>query len=139
MGASISLPTWWRNLPSRYRLTVGECPECGSINFPPEGACRNCNALVEYARVEPEGTGEIVAKTIIQGGAPPEFADLLERQGEIGVVVVELDEGVRVPGMLTDVDPADVDRGDRVEAVRRRIYTQEGVPRYGCKFRPERS
>lgn len=138
MGAYISLPTWWRNLPSRYRLTVGECPECGTMNFPPEGACRNCKALVEYDRVEPEGTGEIVAKTIIQGGAPPEFADLLERQGEIGVVVVELDEGVRVPGMLTDVDPANVDRGDQVEAVRRRIYTQEGVPRYGAKFRPVR-
>ena len=136
MGAYISLPTWWRNLPSRYRLTVGECPSCGTANFPPEGACRSCNALVEYDRVESEGTGEIVAKTVIHGGAPPEFAELLERQDQIGVVVVELDEDVRVPGMLTDVDPSEVGRGDRVEAVRRRIYTQEGVPRYGFKFRP---
>ncbi|MFW5903148.1 MAG: Zn-ribbon domain-containing OB-fold protein [Halolamina sp.] len=138
MGAYISLPTWWRTLSSRYRLTIGECPACGTANFPPEGACRNCNALVEYEHVEPAGTGEIVAKTIVQGGAPPEFAALLERQGEIGVVLVELDEGVRVPGMLTDVDPANLERGDRVEAVRRRLYTQEGVPRYGFKFRPVR-
>ena len=136
MGAYISLPTWWRNLPSRYRLAVGECPECGTVNFPPEGACTGCNALVDFDVFEPAGTGEVVAKTIIQGGAPPEFAALLEKQGSIGVVVVELDEGVRVPAMLTDVDPEAVDSGDRVEAVVRRIYTQEGIPRYGFKFRP---
>lgn len=28
--------------------------------------------------------------------------------------------------------------GDHVEAVHRRLYTQEGVPRYGFKFRPVR-
>lgn len=137
MGAYISIPTWWRSLPSRYRLVVGECPACGAVNFPPEGACNGCNALVEYETVEPAGTGEIVAKTIVQGGAPPEFADLLARQGSIGVVVVELDEGARVPGMLTDVDPTAIGRGDRVEAVVRHLYTQEGLPRYGVKFRPE--
>ncbi|MFB6070026.1 MAG: Zn-ribbon domain-containing OB-fold protein [Halanaeroarchaeum sp.] len=136
MGAYISVPTWWRNLPSRYRLAVGECPECGAVNFPPEGACKRCGALVDYDVFEPAGTGEIVAKTIIEGGAPPEFADLLAQQGSIGVVVVDLDEGARVPGMLTDVDPETVGRGDRVEAVVRRLYTQEGIPRYGFKFRP---
>lgn len=138
MGAYISLPTWWRNLDSRYRLTLGRCPECGGVSFPPEGACPECNALVEYEEFEPTGAGTVAAKTIIQGGAPPEFADLLEQHGEIGVVVVELEEGTSVPGMLTDVDPDTVDRGDRVEAVVRRLYTQEGIPRYGFKFRPIR-
>ncbi|MFB6093669.1 MAG: Zn-ribbon domain-containing OB-fold protein [Halanaeroarchaeum sp.] len=137
MGAYISIPTWWRSLPSRYRLMVGECPECGAVNFPPEGACNSCIAVVEYDEFEAAGTGEIAAKTIVEGGAPPEFQELIDRQGSIGVVVVDLDEGARVPGMLTDVDPAEVTRGDRVEAVLRRLYTQEGIPRYGFKFRPE--
>lgn len=136
MGAYISLPTWWRNLGSRYRLELGRCPECGAHNFPPEGACRECNALPEYETTEAAGTGEIVAKTIIQGGAPPEFSNYLIKQESIGVVIVQLDEGVRVPGMLTDVDPDIVDHGEKVETVIRRIYTQEGVPRYGFKFRP---
>ncbi|MFB6124937.1 MAG: Zn-ribbon domain-containing OB-fold protein [Halanaeroarchaeum sp.] len=138
MGASISLPTWWRSLGSRYRLELGRCPECGAYNFPPEGACKECNALPEYEVVEAAGTGTVAAKTIIQGGAPPEFAGLLARQGSIGVVVVDLEEGARVPGMLTDVDPESVEHGDEVEAVVRRLYTQEGVPRYGFKFRPTR-
>jgi uncharacterized OB-fold protein len=38
--------------------------------------------------------------------------------------------------MLTDCDPTAVKRGDRVEAVVRRIYEQEGIVRYGVKFRP---
>lgn len=136
MGAYLSVPTWWRSLDQRYRLVLGECPECGTANFPPAGACTGCDARVDYEEFEPAGTGDVVARTVVTTGAPPEFADYLDREGAIGVVVVELDEGARVPGMLTDCDPAEVGRGDRVEAVVRRIYEQEGVVRYGYKFRP---
>lgn len=136
MGAYVSLPTWWRSLDSRYRLVVGRCSECGAHTFPPEGACVECNAVGSLVEVEPEGTGEILAHTVIESGAPPEFSDLLDAEGAIGVVLVELDEGARVPGMLTDCDPDEFGRGDRVEAVVRRIYEQEGVVRYGAKFRP---
>lgn len=137
MGAYVSLPTWWRNLAGRYRLVLGRCTECATYNFPAEGACAECNALDSLDAVEPEGTGTIVSKTVIEGGAPPEFTDFQQREGPLGVVIVELDEGARVPGMLTDCDPADHGRGDRVESTIRRIYTQEGITRYGYKFRPE--
>lgn len=136
MGAYLSVPTWWRNLDARYRLVLGECQECGGYTFPPEGACLHCNAVDSFELVEPEGTGEVVARTIIESGAPPEFAALLDAEGAFAVAVVGLDEGVRVPGMVTDCDPAAVERGDRVEAVVRRIYEQEGVTRYGTKFTP---
>lgn len=137
MGAYLSLPTWWRQTDQRYRLVLGRCPECDTHNFPPEGACRGCSELVEYETVQPEGTGTVLAHTVIEGGAPPEFAELEERDGPIGVVVVELDEGARVPAMLADCDPYAVERGDRVEKLVRRIYEQEGVVRYGYKFRPK--
>lgn len=136
MGAYVSVPTWWRSLDGRYRLVLGECPECGTANFPPEGACVGCDARVEFEEFEPTGTGEVVAATVVSGGVPPEFEDRLDRGGPVGVVTVELDEGARVPGMLTDCNPADVGRGDRVEAVVRRVYEQEGVTRYGYAFRP---
>lgn len=136
MGAYVSVPTWWRSLDSRYRLVVGECTECGAHTFPPEGACVECNAVDAFEEVEPEGTGEIVAHTVIEGGAPPEFEALLDAEGAIGAVLVELDEGARLPGMLTDCDPHEPARGDRVEATIRRIYEDEGVVRYGAKFRP---
>lgn len=136
MGAYLSVPSWWRNLDGRYRLELGKCPACGEHTFPAEGACPACNATAEFEPVEPEGTGEVVARTVLRGGLPPEFADYQTQAGAIAVAIVELDEGARVPGMLTDCDPSSVDRGDRVEAVVRRIYEQEGIVRYGAKFRP---
>lgn len=138
MGAYTSVPTWWRSSESRYRLVLGICPECDAATFPPEGACVDCSERVDFERVEPEGTGTVRARTVIEGGAPPEFADLLAAEGAVAVAVVELDEGARLPAMLTDCDPHAVERGDRVERVVRRIYDEEGIVRYGAKFRPVR-
>jgi len=136
MTAYISVPTWQHNTASRYRLVLGECPDCGAYTFPAEGACSACASTAAFDRVEPAGTGEVRALTVIEAGAPPEFADLRRTEGPIGVAVVELDEGATVPAMLTDCDPHDVERGDRVAATVRRIYEQEGVVRYGAKFVP---
>ncbi|XVH33556.1 Zn-ribbon domain-containing OB-fold protein (plasmid) [Haloferacaceae archaeon DSL9] len=136
MGAYISIPTWWQSNESRYRLLIGRCPECGGLNFPPEGACSECRTAVEYERVEPAGTGTVVAVTVVEGGAPPEFEQLLKAGGPFATAIIELDEGVRLPGMLTDCDPHAVERGDRVKAVVRRLYEQDGIVRYGTKFTP---
>src|SRR6056297_1242238 len=136
MGAYLSVPSWWRNLDGRYRLVLGRCPDCGAHTFPAEGACPACNSTADFETVEPEGTGTVVARTVLQGGLPPEFADYSSQEGDIAVAVVELDEGARVPGMLTDCEPSSVERGTRVESVVRRIYEQEGIVRYGAKFRP---
>jgi hydroxymethylglutaryl-CoA synthase len=43
---------------------------------------------------------------------------------------------VTLPAQLTDTDPEAVSVGDAVRATIRRIYSQEGVPRYGVKFTP---
>jgi uncharacterized OB-fold protein len=74
--------------------------------------------------------------TVVRAAPPPEFAGLLEQIGSIGVVIVTLDEGIDVPGMLTDCDPTTVQIGQRVAMVHRRIYSEEGIVRYGFKFRP---
>jgi uncharacterized OB-fold protein len=136
MGAYISLPSWRRSLDQRYRLVVGECPDCGALSFPPEGACHDCGSDAGFDEFEPEGTGEVVAHTVVEGALPPEFSEFEKKVGAVGVVLVELDEGVRVPGMLTDCDPYEVERGDQVEKVVRCLYEQEGIVRYGYKFRP---
>lgn len=141
-GANVSLPSWVRSLDARYRLEAGKCPECGAYAFPPEGACPACHALVEFEAVEMPREGVVTAKTTIgQGGAPPEFVAQQDRDGAFGVVIVEIpaedDEGsITLPAQLTDCDPEDVEVGDAVRATVRRIYEQEGVPRYGSKFTP---
>ncbi|MFC7177748.1 zinc ribbon domain-containing protein [Halosegnis marinus] len=135
-GAYVSVPTWHRSLPQRHRLVAGRCPECGTYTFPPEGACRGCDTLVEFEEVALSGDGTVEAQTEIgKGGAPPEFAELQSRSGAFGVAIVAFDapDGGEATAPAMVVGDAAV--GDRVEATQRRIYTQEGVTRYGFKVR----
>jgi 3-hydroxy-3-methylglutaryl CoA synthase/uncharacterized OB-fold protein len=140
-GAHVSLPSWQRTLPQRYRLVAGRCPDCDAIAFPPEGACPGCRERVEFESFELPPEGEIVAKTVIgQGGAPPEFIEQQRRDGPFGVAIVEVttdNESVRLPSQLTDCDPQEPSVGDAVTATFRRIYEVEGVTRYGLKFTPK--
>ncbi|NEU57169.1 OB-fold domain-containing protein [Halorussus sp. MSC15.2] len=165
-GAYVSVPSWRRTLDQRHRLLAGRCPECGSLNFPPEGACNSCKTLVdEYDEVELTGEGTVEAATVIsQGGAPPEFAEQQAQSGDFAVAVVALEgprEALRasrrssgeersddprdggssasVPAQVVAADPETVEIGDAVETTMRRIYTQEGVTRYGFKVRPQGS
>lgn len=140
-GAHVSLPSWQRTLPQRYRLVAGRCPDCDSLAFPPEGACPGCRERVDFQHFELPPTGEIVAKTVIgQGGAPPEFIEQQRRDGPFGVAIIKIeveDGSVRLPAQLTDCDPQEPTVGDFVTATFRRIYEVEDVTRYGLKFTPE--
>ncbi|MGM0606593.1 MAG: zinc ribbon domain-containing protein [Halobacteriota archaeon] len=138
-GAYVSVPSWQRTIPQRHRLVAGRCKACGGFAFPPEGACPDCGTLGTYDAVRLPGTGTVEAATVIgQGGAPPEFVEQQARSGAYVSAVVALDapdeETVSTPAQVIGTDAVAI--GDRVEATIRRIYTQEGVTRYGCKMRP---
>ncbi|MEF8887100.1 MAG: zinc ribbon domain-containing protein [Haloarculaceae archaeon] len=136
-GAYVSVPSWQRTTPQRHRLVAGRCPECGALNFPPEGACSDCTARVEYERVQLSGTGRVEATTTIsQGGAPPEFVEQQARSGPFVAAVVALDGpdggSASIPTQVL-TGGRDVEIGDPVETTIRRIYEQEDVVRYGFK------
>ncbi|WP_254533628.1 zinc ribbon domain-containing protein [Natrinema gelatinilyticum] len=141
-GAYVSVPAWKRTLTQRYRLEAGRCPNCDTLNFPPRGACSNCHDLVEYDNVQLEPTGTVEAVTVIsQGGAPPEFIEQQARTGDYIVAIVAIDGpdsgSASIPTQIVEAEPGTIDIGDRVAFTIRRIYVQEGVIRYGMKFRPE--
>lgn len=140
-GAYVSVPAWQRSIPQRYHLEAGICPRCESLNFPPTGACSTCHETVSYRTVSLEGTGTVEAVTVIsQGGAPPEFTEQQEQAGDFAVAIVAFDgpdgRTASIPAQVVEVNPETVAVGDRVSATIRRIYTQEGVTRYGFKVRP---
>jgi hydroxymethylglutaryl-CoA synthase len=132
-AAHVPVPTWRRSLPQRHRHVAGRCPNCGHVAFPPEGACPGCTELVAFEAVEPSRSGTVEAATTIgRGGAPPEFAEQQARQGEFGVAIVRFPvDGAAVSLPIQVV--GEVEGGQGVRAVPRRIYVEEGVPRYGLK------
>ena len=135
-AAHVPVPTWRRAVPQRHRHESGRCSDCGAVVFPPEGACTDCSGLVEFDPVTPELAGTVDAATTIgQGGAPPEFAEQQARQGAFGVAIVQFPAGdgeVSLPMQVIGETAV----GEAVRAVPRRIYVEEGVPRYGLKALP---
>jgi uncharacterized OB-fold protein len=137
MGAHISIPMYQRAIPQRYRLVGHRCLKCGSVNFPPKATCKYCFSGSEFEEVTLSGRGIIYSYTIIAGGgAPPEFSEQAHCQGSYPVVLVELEEGPRVIAQLVDPPAEGISIGMPVQAVFRKIYEEEGVIRYGFKFRP---
>lgn len=137
-GAAVSVPSWRRTLPQRHRLVAGECPECGALAFPPEGACRVCTELVEYEVVDLAEPGRVQAVTTIErGGEPPEFVPQQSRGGPYAVAVVAFDgpDGgtATVPLQVPLAGVESIEVGDEVATTIRRIYEDEGVIRYGRK------
>lgn len=133
MGAQITVPMYRRTLPQRLRLEGRRCADCGHLHFPPLAACPACRS----SRLEPQalsGRGTVEAATwITAAGAPPEFADQARAEGGYCVAIVRLEEGPGITAQLagfTQLPRA----GTPVQAVTRRLYTQEGVIRYGFKF-----
>ena len=68
-------------------------------------------------------------------GAPSEFSLRAPLLGGLKTVLLELDDGPKGVFLLVDDEERDVNIGDRVELVLRRLYAQEGFMRYGLKGR----
>ncbi|MFZ5633282.1 MAG: Zn-ribbon domain-containing OB-fold protein [Bacillota bacterium] len=137
MGAHISIPMYRRTVPQRYRLAGQRCVRCGGVNFPPKAVCKHCLTGKEFEDIPLSGKGTVYSYTVIAGGgAPPEFTGEARCKGSYPVVLVELEEGPRIIAQLINPPEEGISIGMKVEAVFRRIYEEEGVVRYGFKFRP---
>ncbi len=102
---------------------VGSVDESGEVHMPP-------SPLDHERRPMAAAVGTVVTYTI----------DKLSYSLNPPVVfaVVDFDGGGRLPIELTDVEPADVQIGDRVEMTFRKLYTSDGVHNYFWKARPLR-
>lgn len=137
MGAHISIPMYQRAVPQRYRLMGQRCQSCGRINFPPKAVCQYCFQGTAFEDVQLNGRGTVYSHTVIAGGgAPPEFAAEARCKGNYPVAIVQLEEGPRVIAQVVNPPETGLTIGMPVQAVFRRIYEEEGVIRYGFKFRP---
>lgn len=155
MGAYISVPVWERTIAQRYGLKGQRCRTCGTVLFPPKLVCPACGGD-SFEAAALSGRGHIYSFTVIAGGgAPPEFEWQANAVGSYVVGLVELEEGPRIIAQIVGIDPrvataspvfedpsdGSGEGGKRsliglpVKAVIRKVYEQEGVIRYGYKFK----
>ncbi len=128
----MDIPRYWRLRNQRYRLEGTECLECGHKTFPPRCVCERCKSehLKPYRF---SGKGSIYSfSTIYQ--AP----DTFDKDIPYSIALIKLDEGPLITTQLADVKPDDIQIGQKVEMVIRKIYEdgENGPIQYGYKFRP---
>jgi 3-hydroxy-3-methylglutaryl CoA synthase/uncharacterized OB-fold protein len=113
----------------KYGFSASRCQACGRRHLPPQRVCLECHAVdqMEVERLA-DTPGTIVTHTLDRLAFslhPP-----------VVVAVVDFDGGGRFQCELTDVDPASVAIGQRVEMTFRRLFTAEGVHNYFWKAKP---
>ncbi len=79
------------------KLMGGKCKKCGKIHFPPRPLCNNCFSK-DFEWIELPKDGKLLTYTIIHI-APPQFQTL----APYAMGIVQLDNGLKVPGMIKDV------------------------------------
>ncbi len=129
----MQVPRHWREIPRRYRMEAGKCKSCGEIFFPGRLICSKCGAK-EFDTIKLSGKGKLATYTIIRV-APEGFAD----QVPYAVGIIELEEGIKVMGQITDCDPETLKTGDQIVSQFRRMREEgkTGMIMYSYKFVPD--
>lgn len=133
--ATISLPSLARAREAKYRLVAAKCKKCGAVHFPPRTRCGCGSAEMEGFPLPRRG--RVHSFTVVaEPSTASEHAEEVRATGPFPIALVELENGTKAMGQITDCDPKEVQVGMEVEVVFRRMYRDKGVTLYGYKFRP---
>ncbi len=129
-----SVPRFWRERESRYRLKATKCRDCGRVNYPPSKICRYCGSSnTEEIYLDREKARLKTWTTIYV--TPYGFE---ERKPLIIGIVETLDTKTRILSLITDVLPEELEKDMLLEPVLRRINEdrEAGIIHYGVAYRP---
>ena len=112
---------FYRECARQGRLVFQHCQECVTFRHPPRILCAEC-ASDRVSWVPSTGRGTIFSWTVTYQAPHPAFAG----QVPYAVVVVELEEGVRIVASLRELAPEHLELGLPVEVVIEEV--SEGVP-----------
>jgi hypothetical protein len=116
----VNRPFW--TAAAEGRLVIQECAQCGHRQFYPRALCTQCGG--EPGWIECSGRGEVHTFTIVRQMGMRPFRDELPYV----VAMVTLEEGPRLMGNVTDVDPDAVRIGLPVEVYFVRAAEDVGIP-----------
>jgi uncharacterized OB-fold protein len=124
-------PPAFRSEDWKFAFTGSRCAACGARHLPPQRVCVKCHAIDQMTRERladvPATIATFTVDRLAYSLSPPVVA-----------AVIDFDGGGRFQCELTDVDPATVKIGNRVEMTFRRLFTADGVHNYFWKARPLR-
>ncbi|GAB6055464.1 Zn-ribbon domain-containing OB-fold protein [Methanobacterium alkalithermotolerans] len=122
----------WRHIPQRYNLIGSKCLQCNKVFFPLRIVCPECRRKGKLENIKLSGKGKVYSYSVINTPTD-EFKEI----APYAVAIVELDEGAKVTTQIVDCGPEDIQIGDEVEMVFRKIREQgdDGVISYGFKFK----
>ncbi len=129
-----SIPRFWRERHSHYRLKAVKCKKCGKVNYPPSNVCRYCGSKeLEETYLDKE-KAKLITWTIIHT-VPNGFEEMKPRI--IGIVET-LESKARILAPITDILPEELKEGMILEPVLRRINEdgEAGIIHYGIAYRP---
>jgi uncharacterized OB-fold protein len=107
----------------RDELLLQKCSDCGTLRHPPVPMCGDCHS-VQWHTHPAAGSGRVHSWIVSKHPTLPDDDPRI-------VILVELDEGLRVVSNLVDVDPADV-RNEMPVELCFRTYGDTKLP----QFRP---
>ena len=102
-------------------LRIQNCNACGALRHPPGPACPECGAL-DRGHVVASGRGTVFSYVVHRHPPVP------GRELPILLVLVDLEEGVRMVGELVDTDPEKIEIGMPVVVDFRRIDDDLTLP-----------
>ena len=115
----------------KYAFIGSKCRACGTRHLPPQRVCVKCHAIDKMSDERmadvPARIATFTVDRLAYSLSPP-----------VVVAVIDFEGGGRFQCEMTDVDPAAVKIGDRVEMTFRRLMTAGGVHNYFWKARPVR-
>ncbi len=99
---------YWQGLRDG-KLLIQKCASCGVLRHPPQPMCEKCQSL-DWTTIESGGIGTIYSYTVLHYPEIPPF------DCPNAIVLVDLDDGVRLASQLIDAEADDVAIGLRVQA-----------------------
>jgi 3-hydroxy-3-methylglutaryl CoA synthase len=120
----------WREQNSILCLHGSRCRKCGRVIYPVQRICDQCFSKDDYEEVRiADMKGMVFTFT----------RDYLAGRSDDPIIcqtVIEMENGMRFYGLMTDCDPETVEVGMPVELTFRRIYEGAGFHNYYWKCRP---
>ncbi len=121
-------PILWDNMgfwegSNRHELVFQKCKECGTWLHPPRPVCPKCRSF-EKEWVRSSGKGTVHSLITYLESPHPAF------KAPYSVVLVEMEEGVRLISNMVDAKPEDISIGMPVEVVFDDVAEELTLPKF---------